>query len=278
MSYSEILYNVADGVAIVTLNRPQKLNAWTTTMEQEVAEAMQAAEADPSVRVIVLTGAGRGFCAGADMANLDGLAQSNNTAETLKELMGKRFGPKPRAGVRQDFQQTYSYLLAIEKPILCAINGPVAGLGLVITLYCDLRLASDQARFSTAFARRGLIAEHGISWLLPRLVGVSNALDLLYSARLIDAAEALRIGLVNRVIPQAEFEAEVRKYALELASASSPRSTRVIKRQVYNAIFQNLSEAIETANEEMVQSFASRDFKEGVAHFLEKRPPAFTGK
>jgi len=278
MSYSEILYNVADGVAIVTLNRPQKLNAWTTTMEQEVAEAMQAAEADPSVRVIVLTGAGRGFCAGADMANLDGLAQSNNTAETLKELMGKRFGPKPRAGVRQDFQQTYSYLLAIEKPILCAINGPVAGLGLVITLYCDLRLASDQARFSTAFARRGLIAEHGISWLLPRLVGVSNALDLLYSARLIDAAEALRIGLVNRVIPQAEFEAEVRKYALELASASSPRSTRVIKRQVYNAIFQNLSEAIETANEEMVQSFASKDFKEGVAHFLEKRPPAFTGK
>jgi len=278
MSYSEILYNVADGVAIVTLNRPQKLNAWTTTMEQEVAEAMQAAEADPSVRVIVLTGAGRGFCAGADMANLDGLAQSNNTAETLKELMGKRFGPKPRAGVRQDFQQTYSYLLAIEKPILCAINGPVAGLGLVITLYCDLRLASDQARFSTAFARRVLIAEHGISWLLPRLVGVSNALDLLYSARLIDAAEALRIGLVNRVIPQAEFEAEVRKYALELASASSPRSTRVIKRQVYNAIFQNLSEAIETANEEMVQSFASKDFKEGVAHFLEKRPPAFTGK
>ncbi|HTM52911.1 MAG TPA: enoyl-CoA hydratase [Pirellulales bacterium] len=278
MSYSEILYNVAEGVATVTLNRPQKLNAWTTTMEQEVAEAMQAAEADPGVRVIVLTGAGRGFCAGADLANLDGLAQSNNTAETLKELMGKRFGPKPRAGVRQDFQQTYSYLLAIEKPILCAINGPVAGLGLVITLYCDLRFASDQARFSTAFARRGLIAEHGISWLLPRLVGVSNALDLLYSARLIDAAEALRIGLVNRVIPQAEFEAEVRKYALELASASSPRSTRVIKRQVYNAIFQNLSEAIETANEEMVQSFASRDFKEGVAHFLEKRPPAFTGK
>lgn len=278
MSYSEILYNVADGVATVTLNRPQKLNAWTTTMEQEVAEAMQAAEADPAVRVIVLTGAGRGFCAGADLANLDGLAQSNNTAEALKELMGKRFGPKPRAGVRQDFQQTYSYLLAIEKPILCAINGPVAGLGLVITLYCDLRFASDQARFSTAFARRGLIAEHGISWLLPRFVGVSNALDLLYSARLIDAAEALRIGLVNRVIPQAEFEAEVRKYALELASASSPRSTRVIKRQVYNAIFQNLSEAIETANEEMVQSFASKDFKEGVAHFLEKRPPAFIGR
>lgn len=278
MSYSEILYNVADGVATVTLNRPQKLNAWTTTMEQEVAEAMPAAEADPAVRVIVLTGAGRGFCAGADLANLDGLAQSKNTAEALKELMGKRFGPKPRAGVRQDFQQTYSYLLAIEKPILCAINGPVAGLGLVITLYCDLRFASDQARFSTAFARRGLIAEHGISWLLPRLIGVSNALDLLYSARLIDAAEALRIGLVNRVIPQAEFEAEVRKYALELASASSPRSTRVIKRQVYNAIFQNLSEAIETANEEMVQSFASKDFKEGVAHFLEKRPPAFTGK
>jgi enoyl-CoA hydratase/carnithine racemase len=278
MAYTEILYDVAEQIATVTLNRPTKLNAWTATMEKEVQHAMLAAEADNSVRVIILTGAGRGFCAGADMANLDGLAQSNNSVEKLKQIMGDRFVAPQRADVRADFQKTYSYFPSIAKPIIGAINGAAAGLGLVVSLYCDMRFASDQARFSTAFARRGLIAEHGISWMLPRLVGVSNALDLLFSARLIDAAEALRMGLVSRVIPHEQFAAEVRSYAMEVAHAASPRSTRVIKEQVYGALFQTLAEAIDTANDEMLKSFASQDFKEGVAHFLEKRAPAFTGK
>jgi enoyl-CoA hydratase/carnithine racemase len=278
MAYEEILYDVADRVATVTLNRPTKLNAWTSKMEKEVEQAMAAAGEDPQVRVIILTGAGRGFCAGADMANLDGLAQSNSSAEKLKEVMGNRYTGPRRAGVRPDFQKTYSYFPSIDKPIIGAINGAAAGLGLVVSLYCDIRFASDQAKFSTAFARRGLIAEHGISWMLPRLVGISNALDLLFSARLIDAAEALRMGLVSRVIPQDQFLGEVRKYALEIANAASPRSTRVMKRQVYAALFQTLAEATDVANEEMVQSFACQDFKEGVAHFLEKRAPAFTGK
>jgi enoyl-CoA hydratase/carnithine racemase len=278
MAYEEILYDVSDRIATVTLNRPTKLNAWTFRMEKEVEQALLSAEHDEQVRVIILTGAGRGFCAGADMANLDGLARANNSADKLKQLMGDRFTGPRIEGARPDFQKTYSYLPAIDKPILGAINGAAAGLGLVVALYCDLRFASDQARFSTAFARRGLIAEHGISWMLPRLVGLSNALDLLFSARLIDAAEALRMGLVSRVIPQEQFQAEVRNYAHELAGAASPRSMRVIKEQVYNGLFQTLSEAIDTANEAMVKSFASQDFKEGVAHFLEKRPPAFTGK
>ncbi len=278
MAYEEILVDVSERIATITLNRPAKLNAWTLKMEQEVEQAMLAAAKDPAVRVIVLTGAGRGFCAGADLANLDGLARSNNTAETLKHVMGERFANRGPEGARVDFRKTYSYFPAIPKPIIGAINGATAGLGLVISLYCDIRIASDQAKFSTAFARRGLIAEHGISWMLPRLVGVSNALDLLYSARLIDAAEALRIGLVSRVIPQEQLAAEVRSYALELANASSPRSTAVIKRQVYNALFQSLGDAIDVANEEMLASFASEDFKEGVAHFLEKRAPAFPGR
>lgn len=278
MAYQEILYDVADRIATITLNRPAKLNAWTGQMEKEVEQAMLAAGQDDEVRVVILTGAGRGFCAGADMANLDGLAQSNNSAETLKRILGDRHNGARREDVRPDFQKTYSYFPAIDKPVIGAINGAAAGLGLVVSLYCDIRFASDQAKFSTAFARRGLIAEHGISWMLPRLVGVANALDLLFSARLIDAAEALRMGLVSRVIPQDQFIAEVRKYAIEVASASSPRSTRVIKRQVYGALFQTLAEAIDVANEEMVQSFASQDFKEGVAHFLQKRAPAFTGK
>lgn len=278
MAYEEILYEVSDHIATITLNRPTKLNAWTMIMEKEVQQAMFAAEKDGQVRVIVLTGAGRGFCAGADMANLDGLANASNSDAKLKQIMGDHLAGTPRSGVRPDFQKTYSYLPGIEKPILGAINGAAAGLGLVISLYCDLRFASDQARFSTAFAKRGLIAEHGISWLLPRTVGIANALDLLYSARLIDAAEALRMGLVSRVIPHEGFLAEVHKYAVELATSTSPRSMRVIKRQVYNAQFQTLAEAIDVANEEMLKSFTSEDFKEGVAHFLEKRAPAFSGK
>lgn len=278
MAYEEILYDVADRIATVTLNRPTRLNAWTMKMEQEVEHAMLAAAADNDVRVIILTGAGRGFCAGADLANLDGLAQSKNTTETLKQIMGDRFSGRGPAGARADFRKTYSYFPAIEKPILGAINGAAAGLGLVISLFCDIRFASDQAKFSTAFARRGLIAEHGISWTLPRLVGVANALDLLYTARLIDATEALRMGLVSRVIPHEQFAAEVRAYALEIAGACSPRSTAVIKRQVYGALFESLDEAIDVANEEMLASFLSEDFKEGVAHFLEKRAPSFPGR
>jgi enoyl-CoA hydratase/carnithine racemase len=277
MAYEEILYNVSDHVATITLNRPTKLNAWTGKMEREFADALGAAEKDENVRVIVLTGAGRGFCAGADMSSLDSLASSPDQ-DGAKAMLSERFSGPRREGARADFQRTYSYLPAINKPIIAAINGPVAGVGLVIALYCDMRFASDAAKFSTAFARRGLIAEYGISWTLPRLVGVANALDLLFTARLIDTAEALRMGLVSRVIPQAEFAAEVQKYAVELSTTASPRSTRIMKQQVYNGLFQTLNEAIDVANQEMLKAFGSADFKEGVAHYLEKRAPAFTGK
>jgi enoyl-CoA hydratase/carnithine racemase len=166
----------------------------------------------------------------------------------------------------------------LTKPVIAAINGPVVGLGLVITLYCDLRFASDAARFGTAFARRGLIAEYGMAWMLPRLVGHANALDLLFSARMIDAAEALRMGLVNQVYPQETFREKVRECAVDLASNVSPRSLRVIKRQVYEAMFQTLAESFEISEQEMLASIKSEDFKEGVAHFVEKRPPVFKGK
>jgi len=145
-------------------------------------------------------------------------------------------------------------------------------------LYCDLRFASDSARFGTAFAKRGLIAEYGISWMLPRLIGPANAMDMLFSARLVDAGEALRMGLVNQVFPQDSFLQSVNAYARDLANNVSPRSLRVIKEQVYNGMFQTLSEAFEGAEQEMVKSLQCEDFKEGVAHFLEKRAPAFTGR
>ena len=275
MQNQEALYQVADRVATITLNRPDKLNAWTAVMEQEVRSAIEEAERDDDVRVIVLTGAGRGFCAGADMSLLSGVA-TRGVDETAKK-QALQAGAQ-REGVRPDFQKKYSYFPAVGKPVIAAINGPIVGLGLVIALYCDLRWASDAARFSTTFARRGLIAEYGMAWMLPLLVGHANALDLLFSARTIDAAEALRMGLVNQVFPQEVFLDRVRENARDLASNVSPRSLRVMKRQVYDAMFQTLAEAFEVSEREMLASLQSTDFKEGVAHFLEKRAPAFTGR
>src|SRR6202030_2582683 len=276
MPTQETLYNVANRVATITLNRPDKLNAWTALMESEVRSHMENAEQDEEVRVIVLTGAGRGFCAGADMSLLTAVAGRGQGDRGGEQALHD--GANRREGAAPDFQKKYSYFPAIGKPVIAAINGPVVGLGLVITLYCDLRLASDASRFSTTFARRGLIAEYGMAWMLPRIIGIANALDLLFSARTIDAAEALRIGLVNRVFPQETFLEKVQESAQELASTVSPRSLRIIKRQVYEAMSQPLAEAFDISVREMMACFRTEDFKEGVAHFVEKRPAAFTGK
>lgn len=276
MPSQETLYDVADRVATITLNRPDKLNAWTAVMEREVRSAIEEAERDSDVRVIILTGAGRGFCAGADISLLSAVVGQGVNEKVRAQALGA--SEAKREGVQADFQKKYSYFPAVTKPVIAAINGPVVGLGLVITLYCDLRFASDAARFSTAFSRRGLIAEYGMAWMLPRLVSLPNALDLLFSARTIDAAEALRMGLVNQVFPQAAFTDKVREYARDLASSVSPRSLRVIKRQVYAAMFQGLGDAFDLSLHEMLESLRSEDFKEGVTHFLEKRAPHFQGK
>ena len=276
MQTQETLYNVANRVATITLNRPDKLNAWTALMESEVRSHLEKAEQDEEVRVIVLTGAGRGFCSGADMSLLSAVAErglDDRGREHVLHSEGNR-----REGVSADFQKRFSYFPAIGKPVIAGINGPVVGLGLVITLYCDLRLASDASRFSTTFARRGLIAEYGMAWMLPRIIGIANALDLLFSARTIDAAEALRMGLVNRVFHHETFLEKVQESAQELASTVSPRSLRIIKRQVYGAMSQPLAEAFDISVREMMACFRTEDFKEGVAHFVEKRPAAFTGK
>jgi enoyl-CoA hydratase/carnithine racemase len=274
MAYEEILMDVGDGIATITMNRPEKLNAWTGTMAEEIQAAMTDAGQRADVRVVILTGAGRGFCAGADMDSLSGISDSGSSGsnQSLRPVEIEEGLNLP-----MDFRQRVSYFPQVPKPVIAAINGPAAGLGLVMSLYADMRFASENAKFMTAFAKRGLIAEHGISWMLPELVGLSNALDLLMSSRLIDAEEALHMGLVNKVFPAESFMDDVKAYAEEMARFVSPRSTKVMKRQVYNALFQNLAEAIGTGNEEMVRSFTTEDFKEGVAHFVEKRHPKFTG-
>ena len=274
MGFEQILYEVKDRVATVTLNRPDKLNAWTAVMGREVRQAMDEAARDEAVRVIVLTGAGRGFCAGADMQMLSGIVGAG------RQEPGDAAAPRETAGdpaIRPDFRGPYAYFPMVPKPIIAALNGATAGLGLVVSLYCDLRIAADTAVFTTAFSRRGLIAEHGVSWMLPRLVGLQHGLDLLLSARKITASEALAMGLVAQVRPAATLQEDVRAYARELADLVSPRSLRVMKRQIWEAQFQSLAEATAVGEEEMRKSFTSADFKEGVAHFVEKRPPRFTG-
>lgn len=276
MTYQDISYAVDKRIATVTLNRPDRLNAWTRTMEQDVRAAMTEAANDDSVRVIVLTGAGRGFCAGADMEMLSDT--SNNAGESRPVEDYQPGGVEGGLDLPPDFHLRYAYFPTVPKPIIAAINGPAAGLGLIMALYCDVRFAADNAVMTTAFSRRGLIAEHGVSWLLPALVGHANALDLLLSARKVRAPEALAMGLVNQVHPAAEFMDAVYAYAGEMANLVSPRSMRVMKSQVYRATLQSLEQATLTANAEMPGSFVSEDFKEGVAHFVERREPNFSGK
>ncbi len=270
--YEQILYEVSDPIATITLNRPEVLNAWTQRMGAEVRHAFAQAERDPRVVVILVTGAGRGFCAGADMNHLQAISDGQQEeGDAPLELYAEPGDPS----MAPSFRGVYSYLTSIRKPIIAVINGPCAGMALPIVLFCDLRFASDRAVFTTAFSRRGLVAEWGVSWTLPRLVGTAHAMDMLFSARRIDAAEAERVGLVNRTLPHAELMAFVREYAEDMAANCSPTSIAIMKRQIYEHLTESSEHAQDEAFELMLESFERPDFKEGVASFLEKRPPKF---
>lgn len=275
----DVLYEVRDRIAIVTLNRPDRLNAYTAALAASLKRALAEANGDRTVRAVVITGAGRGFCAGADMEVLSGHVQSGGTGAPgarENDLDGRfRATLGPDLGFEFKDAERFGYFVKTKKPVIAGINGPVAGIGLVMALYADLRFAAENAVFTTSFAQRGLIAEHGISWLLPRLVGQANALDLLFSARKIGAAEAKSMGLVNQVFAQETFLADVLAYARMLADTVSPRSMAIMKAQVWKANFQDFNEALDVADEEMKASLAHSEFKEGVAHFLEKRAPKF---
>ena len=273
MPYEQITYETANMVATVTLNRPDKLNAWTQKMEEEIGAAIRAASANDKVRVIILTGAGKGFCAGADMGLLSEISQESAPQAGRFLVDTEMYGDIP-----PDFRRKYAWLLGVPKPIIAAINGPAVGLGFIIPLYCDFRFASEKARFSVIFSKRGLVAEYGLAWILPRLIGVPSAIELMFTSKMVDAGEALRIGLVSRVFPEENFLGAVQEFAKELAATVSPRSLSVMKRQIYTSLLHNLGEAYEDALKEMYGSFGTEDFREGVAHFLEKRAAAFTGR
>jgi enoyl-CoA hydratase/carnithine racemase len=252
-----VLSEVSEGICTLTLNNPSRRNAWNTDMENRYFDLLDEADADQSVRVIILTASGTIFCPGLDSQRLSATA----TAEV------------PRLDLRGRRPQTYP--LKIRKPMLAAINGSAAGIGLMQTLNCDLRFCSTSAKFTTAYVRRGISAEYGSSWILPRVVGLENALDLLLSGRVIDAHEAKAMGLVSRVLEPDEVLPAARAYAQVLVEHCSPRSMAAIRRQVYADQSRRFEESILESMGVLSDFISSEDFAEGIASFVEKRPAAF---
>ncbi|MEM7190125.1 MAG: enoyl-CoA hydratase [Pseudomonadota bacterium] len=283
MTYESILFDLNERIATITLNRPDRLNAWTPQMASEVRDAVETAGNDPEARVIVITGAGRGFCAGADMDALrsiepDRAANPEDANENRgDQSLGVKFPNAPGPDLGAAYPGRFGYLYACPKPIIAAINGPCAGIGLIMTLYCDMRYTAEEAKFTTAFSQRGLIAEHGLSWLLPRLVGEARALDLLFTARKFLGSEAADLGLVNAAVSGEGLMEHVMGVARYLANDVSPRSVAVMKRQIRKAYHQDFHEALAEADAEMEKSFGTHDFKEGVDSFVERRAAAFKG-
>ena len=269
--YEQITYDVRDPVAVITMNRPDALNAFTNRMLAEIRHALATAEQDPAVVGIVLTGAGRGFCAGMDMNALNSMSAGGSQREDLS-----MFDATPGdAALGDNFKVSFTYIMALRKPLIAAVNGACAGLGFVIACLADMRFVERQARFTTAFSQRGLIAEHGASWILPRLIGSGRALDILWSGRKFDGVEAERLGLAERLVETGTACQSAVDYITELAKVASPTSLRVMKAQVYRHLNMQLGEAVSESNDWMAASLRRDDFKEGVRSFMEKRAPNF---
>ncbi len=252
-----VRYEVADGVATITLNRPEKRNALTPAMVDRYVELMHEADDDPAVRAIVLTGAGKGFCSGADL----GLLAEGE--ETLRKFL-----PGTPA--------TVDAAIRTRKPVVAAVNGAVAGIAFGLLVGADVRIASQDATFATMFARLGLVAEYNTSWMLQRLLGLPNAMELLLSGRTIDADEAHRLGLVQRVVPAGTVLSAALDYARDLAHNCSPRSLAAIKSQVYADAERSRGEALAASIRLMGESFGWPDLAEAILARQEKRPPNFS--
>jgi enoyl-CoA hydratase/carnithine racemase len=256
-----VLYEVRDsGVAVLTLNRPERMNGWGGGLATTFYSRLDDAEADPDVRAIVVTGNGRAFCAGADMGSLNTISSATVDGADVSKLVGSRHP---------------HFVTTLRKPVIAAINGACAGMGLTLALVCDVRFAAEGAKFTTSFARRGLIAEYGISWILPRIVGWGAAMDLLLSGRVFRADEAAELGLVKEVVPPDDLLSRAIAYAEDIAANCAPSSLAVIKQQVYADTMRDVFEASAVAEKLMHESMLRPDFIEGITSFFEKRPPNF---
>ena len=270
MELKVTLYEVREHVALITLNRPARLNSWTGRMHHEYRWCIAEAEADPSVGAIVVTGAGRGFCAGADSGALEGHIEKGGYDPGTPAGM-----PNPGYGVSHEFDHNFAFHFGLTKPVIAAINGPAAGVGLVLACYADLRFAAAGAKFTTAHGKLGLPAEYGLSWLLPRLIGLTHANDVLLSSRTFLAEEAASMGLVNAVLPADEVLSHAIAYAENLAVHVSPASVAATKRAIYEDLHGGVGASV-LASERLLQKLTTGpDYREGVAALMAKRQPMF---
>lgn len=271
--YQEIIYEIDDSVAVITMNRPNTLNALTDLTQAEIRHALDASERNEDVIGSVLTGAGRGFCSGVDMNALGAMSEAGQRlGESYASLAADPGNPEDDP----NFKIGLTYLLGLRKPLIAAVNGACAGLGFSYAVFCDLRFVDKTARLVTSFSQRGLIAEHGTSWMLPRLIGPANALDILWTGRRLEGEEAGRLGLANRVCEPGECVNDAKTYLREINETASPKSLMMMKRQIYRHLNAELRPAMVESTAWMDESLAHADFKEGVASFVERRPPRFS--
>lgn len=267
MSYKEILFEPSERIGIITLNRPERLNAFTWTMGNEMRDALMEVENDPELRVSIITGAGRGFCAGADLAGGGGTFDPSSLPEEQQNERNKR----PASLLKWSF--------SLRKPVIVAYNGPAVGMGVTMTLPFDIRIAAESARIGIVFNRRGIIPEIGCAWLLPRIVGISRAAEIMYTGRLLSAQEALEFGLVSRVVPDDDLMPVATELAEEIAVNCAPVSTALTKKMLYEFLTATDVEEIERVNREYFEYIGKQpDALEGVMSFLQKRAPAWSMK
>ena len=273
MELKAVHYAVEEGLGVITLNRPHRLNAWTGRMHTEYRWALLQAEQDPLVRAIIVTGAGRGFCVGADTAALQGHVSKGAYDPGTPDALAQ-----PGYGKHAAFDASFAYQFGLSKPVICAINGAAAGIGLVLACYADIRFAAPGIKLTTAHGKLNLPAEFGLSWLLPKMIGLARANDLLLTSRVFFSEEAEQLGIVNRVVPAADLLAETKAYARQMVATVSPGALRETKRQVYTDLHRDLASAV-VESEALVSSMMQQpDYAEGVAAFLEKRPPHWSGQ
>jgi enoyl-CoA hydratase/carnithine racemase len=275
MSDAPILSHTADGVAVITLNRPEKLNALTPAMLGQFFAAVAAASADPAAKVIVVTGAGRSFSAGLDLGLIgQGAGATVETHPDHSPQWGDDVGP----ALAPYYSGGWPVLITSRKPTIAAVNGPAFGWGFILSLHCDIRFAARSALFNATFARIGVPGEKGSAWLLTRLIGQARALDLLYTARRFDGAEAERLGLVNAVYDDDAMLGQVMEYARNIAAYSAPRALAAMKAQVWTALDEDYSTGFAAADHEQDLATKTDDFREAFASYREKRAPNFSGR
>ena len=263
-----VLLEIRDRIARVVLNRPAQLNAVSPELLDDLEAACAAAVADPTVKVLTITGAGRAFCVGADSRALEGhIAKGRYDSGTTEDIA------KPGYGVRPEFDTDFAYHFGLTKPVIAAINGPAAGIGLVLACYADLRFASARTKLTTAHGKLNLPAEYGLSWLLPRMIGLTRANDLLLTSRVVLAEEALTMGLVNTVVPPEELLPYTYNYVRAMITTVSPGSLRESKRQIYRDLHRDVRAAIADSVALVERMVTEPDFTEGVAALVEKRLP-----